>query len=82
MHIEVGPFDRGRIMKHEENAGDDEDDEEETRDSSQAERISESKTMALHLGREDMEKEVVIHHHGSFQIGIGYSSSEDGSPKC
>ena len=69
-------------MKHEKNTGDGEDDEEETRDPSQAEGISESKTMAFHLGREDMEKEVVIHHHGSFQIGIGYSSSEDGSQKC
>jgi len=69
-------------MKHQKNTGDGEDDEEETRDPSQAERISESKTMAFHLGREDMEKKVVIHHHGSFQIGIRHSSSEDRSPKC
>jgi FKBP-type peptidyl-prolyl cis-trans isomerase len=69
-------------MKHEKDTGDSEDDEEEAGDSSETEGIGESKTVAFHLGREDMEKEVVIHYHGSFQIGIRYSSSEDGSPKC
>ena len=76
MHIEVGPFDRGRIMKHQEYASDRENDEEETGNSSQAEGIGESETMAFYLGREDMEKEVVIHHHGSFQIGIRKPGSE------
>jgi len=29
-----------------------------------------------------MEEEVVIDHHGAFQIGIRYSGSEDGAPNC
>jgi hypothetical protein len=69
-------------MEHQEYARDRKNDEEEKGDSSQAERISESKAMAFDLCREDVEKEVVVDQHGSFQIGIRYSSSEDGSPKC
>jgi len=47
-------------MKHQENTGDGEDDEEQARNSSETEGIGESKTMAFHLGWEDMEEEVVI----------------------
>jgi hypothetical protein len=38
--------------------------------------------MALHLRGKDMEEEVVIHNHGSLQVRIRYSGSEDGSPDC
>jgi len=38
--------------------------------------------MAFHLRREDMKEEVVVHHHGAFQIGIRYARSEDGAPNC
>ena len=67
-------------MKHQQDTGDGEDDEEKARNSSETEGIGESKTMALHLRGKDMEEEVVIDHHGAFQIGIRYSGSEDGSP--
>jgi hypothetical protein len=53
-------------MEHQEDPGDGENDEEEARDSSETEGIGESKSMAFHLGWEDMEKEVVIDKHGSF----------------
>ncbi len=69
-------------MEHQKDTGDGEDDEEKAGDSSEAEGIGESKTMAFHLGWEDMEKEVVIDKHGSFQIGVRYSSSENGFPNC
>ena len=52
LHIEVGPFDRRRIMKHQEDTGDGENDEEKAGDSAEAEGIGESKAMALHLRRE------------------------------
>jgi hypothetical protein len=68
-------------MKHQEDTGDGEDDEEKAGNSAEAERIGESKTMALHLRGKDMEEEVVIHHHGSLQVRIRYSGSEDGSPE-
>ncbi len=60
MHIEVGSFDRRRIMKHQKDTGDSEDDEEKAGNSSEAEGIGESETMAFHLGWEDMEEKVVI----------------------
>jgi hypothetical protein len=53
-------------MKHQEDTGDGEDDEEKAGDSSEAEGIGELKTMAFHLGREDMEEEVVKDDHRSF----------------
>jgi len=68
-------------MKHQEDTGDGEDDEEKARNSSETEGIGESKAMALHLRGKDMKEEVVIDYHGSFQIGIRYSGSENGSPK-
>jgi hypothetical protein len=36
--------------------------------------------MAFDFRREDVEEEVVVDEHGSFQIGIGYSGSEDRTP--
>jgi hypothetical protein len=69
-------------MKHQEDTGDRKGDEKKARNSSETESIGESKTMALHLSREDMEEEVLIDHHRAFQIGIRYSGSEDGTPNC
>jgi hypothetical protein len=69
-------------MKHQENTSDGEDDEEKAGNSSETEGIGESKTMAFHLRWKDVEEEVVIHYHGSFQIGIRYSSSKNGFPNC
>jgi len=80
LHIEVGPLDRGRVEEHQKNTGDSEDDEEETRNAPQTEGIGESKAMAFDLHREDMEKEVVEHEHGPFQVGVRYSSSKNGTP--
>ncbi len=80
LHIEIGPFDRGGIMKHQENTGDGEDDEEKAGNSSEAEGIGESKAMALHLCGKDMKEEVVIDYHGSLQVRIRYPGSENGSP--
>jgi hypothetical protein len=67
-------------MEHQENPGDGEDNEEETGDPTEAKGIGDSKTMTLHLHREDMEEEIVIHHHGSFQLRIRYTGPEDGAP--
>ena len=67
-------------MKHQEYASDRKNDEEEKGDSSQTEGIRETEAMALHLRWEDVEEKVVEHEHGSFQIGIGYSGSEDRTP--
>jgi hypothetical protein len=67
-------------MKHQKDARNSKDDKKEAGNASQAEGIGESKAMALHLRREDVEEEVMIHHHGSFQIRIRYSSSENGPP--
>ncbi len=67
-------------MEHEEDAGDRQDDEEEAGDSTETKRVGKSETMAFHLHREDMKKEVMIHEHRSLQIGVGYSRSEDGTP--
>ena len=67
-------------MKHQEDSSDGEDDEEKARNASEAEGIGELEAMAFHLRREDMEEEVVVHHHGSFQIGIRYPGPENGSP--
>jgi hypothetical protein len=67
-------------MKHQEYASDRKNDEEEKGDSSQAECIRETEAVTFYLRREDMEEEVVIHHHRSFQIRIRYSSSENGAP--
>lgn len=80
MHIEISPFDGRRIMEHQEDACDSKDDKKEAGNASETECIGESETMAFHLHREDMEEEVVIDEHGSFQIGIGYSGSEDRTP--
>ncbi len=67
-------------MEHQENAGDRQNDEEETGNSPQAERIRESKAMALDLGRENMEEEVVVDEKRALQIGIRKSGSEDRAP--
>jgi hypothetical protein len=67
-------------MEHQEDACDGEDDKKETGNTSQAERVGELKAMTLDLCREDVEEEVVVDEHGSFQIGIGYSGSEDRTP--
>ncbi len=67
-------------MKHQEYASDRKNDEEEKGDASQAEGIGKAKAMAFHLRREDMKEEVMIDHHGPFQIGIGYPRSEDRAP--
>ncbi len=80
LHVEISPFDGGRIEEHQEDTGNGENDEEKAGDSAEAEGIGESKAMALHLRGKDMEEEVVIHHHGSLQVRIRYSGSEDGSP--
>ena len=69
-------------MKHQEDTGDGEDDEEKAGYSSEAEGIGESETMAFHLRREDMKEKVVKHQQGPFQVGIRYSSSENGFPNC
>ncbi len=82
MHIEVSPFNGRRIMKHQEDASDSQNEKEKARDPSEAEGIGESETMAFHFHREDVKEEIVIHQHRSFQIRIGYSGSEDGTPKC
>jgi hypothetical protein len=80
LHIEISPFDGGRVKEHQEDPGDGEDDEEKAGDSAEAEGIGESKAMALHLRGKDMKEKIVVHHHGSLQVGIRYSGSEDGSP--
>ena len=67
-------------MKHQEDTRDGENDEEKAGDSAEAEGIGELKAMVLHFRRKDMKEEVVIHHHGSLQVRIRYSGSEDGSP--
>ena len=67
-------------MKHQKDARNSKDDKKEAGNTSQTEGIGESKAMALHLRGKDMEEEVVIHHHGSLQVRIWYSGSEDGSP--
>ena len=69
-------------MKHQEDSSDGEDDEEKARNASEAEGIGELEAMAFHLRREDMKEEVMVHHHGAFQIRIRYPRSEDGSPNC
>jgi len=80
LHVKVSPFDGRCIVKHEENAGDGEDDEEETGDPSETERITEFETVSLHLRREDMEEEVIVDQQRPFEIGVRYSSPEDGTP--
>jgi len=80
LHIEVCPFNRRRIMKHQEYASDRENDEEQTGDPSQAECIRETEAVTFYLGREDMEEKVVIDQQGAFQVRIRYSSSEDRTP--
>ena len=67
-------------MKHQKDTRNREDDEEQTGDSAQAERVRESKAVAFYLRREDMEEEVVIDEHGTLQIRIGDSGSENGTP--
>jgi hypothetical protein len=69
-------------VKHEKNTGDGEDDKEEAGDPSETEGVGETEAVPFYLRRENMEKEVVIDHHGPFQIGIRYSGSEDGTPHC
>ena len=68
-------------MKHQQDTRDGEDDEEKAGDSAEAEGIGELKAMALQLRRKDMEEEVVIHYHGSLQVRIRYSGSENRFPK-
>lgn len=80
MHIEISPFDGRRIMKHQEDPCDGEDDEKEARNTSQTERVSELEAMAFDFCWKDVEEKVVIDEHGPFQIGIGYSGSEDRTP--
>jgi hypothetical protein len=82
LHVEVGPFDGRGIEEHEKNACHGEDDEEKARDSTKAKGIGESKAMTLHFGGKDMEEEVVVHDHRSFEVGIRYSGPEDGLPDC
>jgi hypothetical protein len=82
LHIEICPFDGGCVEEHQKDTRDGENDEEEAGDSAEAEGIGEPKAMALHLRGKDMEEEVMKHHHGSLQIRIRYSGSEDGSPDC
>ena len=82
MHIEISPFDGRGIMEHQENASDGEDDEEKAGDPPQTESVGESESVTFHLHREDMEEKIVVHHHGSFQLRIRYSGSEDGAPYC
>jgi hypothetical protein len=67
-------------MKHEEDASDCKNDEEEAGDSSQAKCIREVEAVTLYLGREDMEKKVVIDQQGTLQVGIRHSGSEDRAP--
>ncbi len=67
-------------MKHQEDASDSQNEKEKTGDSSKTECIGESETMAFHFHREDVKEEVMIHQHGSFEIRIGYSGSENGMP--
>jgi hypothetical protein len=80
LYIKIGPFDGRCVKEHQKNAGDGEEKKEETRDSSQTERIGESKAMALHLHWKDVEEKVVEHQHRSFEIRIGYSSSKNRAP--
>jgi hypothetical protein len=67
-------------MKHQEDASDRKNDEEEKRDPPETKSITEAKAMGFHLHGKDMKEEVVKHQHGSFQIRIWYSSSENGPP--
>jgi hypothetical protein len=67
-------------MKHQEYASDRKNDEEETGDPSQAECIRETEAVTFYLGREDMEKKVIIDQQGTLQVGIRRSSSEDRTP--
>ena len=67
-------------MEHQEDACDSKDDKKEAGNASETECIEESETMAFDLHREDMEKEVVEHEHGPFQVGVRYSSSKNGTP--
>ena len=53
-------------MEHQQDPGDCEDDEEEARNPSQTEGIGEVETVAFHLHREDVKKEILIHDHGTF----------------
>jgi hypothetical protein len=65
LHIEVGPFQRRGVKKHQQDAGDGENEKEETGDPSETERIRDPEAMAFHPCRKDVEKEVVKHYHGS-----------------
>ncbi len=67
-------------MKHQEYARDRKNDEEKKGDSSQTECIRKTEAVTFYLRREDMKEEVVIDEHGSLQIGVRYSGSEDRTP--
>ena len=82
LHIEVGPFNGGCIMKHQQDTRDRENDEKEAGNSSQAECVGEAEAVALYLGREDVEEKVIIDQQGPLQVGIRHSRSEDRAPHC
>jgi hypothetical protein len=67
-------------MKHQKDARNSKDDKKKAGNASQTEGIREPKAMALHLRWEDVEEKGMIHHHGSLQFRIRYSSSENGPP--
>ena len=67
-------------MEHQEDPCDSKDDEKETGNASKAERIGELDAVAFHFCGKDMKEEVVIDEHGSLQIGVRYSGSEDRTP--
>jgi hypothetical protein len=69
-------------MKHQEYASDRKDDEEETGDPPQAKCIREAEAVTAYLGREDMEKKVIIDQQGTLQVRIRHSGSEDRAPHC
>jgi hypothetical protein len=69
-------------MEHQEDASDGKDKKEKAGNPSKTEGIGESEAVPFYLCRENMEKEVVIDHHGPFQIGIRYSGSENRTPHC
>jgi hypothetical protein len=67
-------------MEHQEDPCDGEDDEKKAGNASQTERIGEPNAMPFDFCGKDMKEEVVIDEHGSLQIGVRYSGSEDRMP--
>ena len=60
LHVEIGLFNRRRIMKHEDDASDGKDDKKKTGHPAEAKREGKPKSVAFHLHRKNVKEEVVV----------------------